>query len=158
MYADEQMPVGQKNSVLGMTFNAGTLPAQLTVVPCVRPGRTCAESQVLMARARASGTFELLTGAAWAHALGYLEEELTGRSLQDLMELGSPVPGDVVAVLLDDGHLEEPIEVVLCCKGERRKRYRLHRRFDDYGGAMFLVADELSPTPENPGAALSPGK
>ena len=37
----------------------------LVVVLRIRPGRTCAQSAVLLARARPTGVFELLTAAAW---------------------------------------------------------------------------------------------
>ena len=114
-----------------------------------------------MARARASGTFELLTVAAWARALGYPLGEvatgLIGRSLREIMELGGGGTGDIVAALLDEKQTP-PIEVTLRSRGERRKRYRLHRRVDDYADAVFLVAEELPETSQNSGAAVDPGK
>jgi len=110
------------------------------VVLWVGPGRICAESAVLLARARPTGVFELLTAAAWGRALGCPPEALNGESLRALMRLEKPELQDMVGALLDEENLQ-PLEVTLG-KGERRKRFRLHRRFDTYDKAVFVVADE----------------
>lgn len=94
----------------------------------------------MLARVRPSGIFELLT-AAWAHALGYRPEELSGKSLRELMH-EKPAAGEVVAALLDEQDVQ-PLDVTLRCKDERRKCFRFHRRFDPYEKVMFVVADEL---------------
>lgn len=96
----------------------------------------------MLARARPTGIFELLTAEAWARALGYPPAELSGTSLRGLMRLEKPAARDVVAALLRESEVE-PLEVTLRCKNERRKRYRLYRRFDAYEEAVFVVADEL---------------
>lgn len=122
----------------------GTLvrEADLVVVVCIKPAKSCAQSRVMLARVRPTGIFELLTAEAWARALGYPPDQLNGRSLRGLMRLEKPAAQDVVAALLGESEAE-PLEVTLQCKNERRKRYRLYRGFDAYEEAMFVVADEL---------------
>ena len=115
----------------------------LTLVPSASPGKTCKASDLMMARARPSGIFELLSAAAWARALGYAPDELNGKSLCGLMPLETRVAGDLVAALLDRKGVES-LEVTLRCKDERRKSFRFHRRFDPYGDTMYVVADEVS--------------
>ena len=115
----------------------------LILVPSASPGKTCRASDLMMARARPSGIFELLSAAAWARALGYALEELSGKSLCDLMPLEKSVAGDLVAALLDKKDVQS-LEVTLRCKDERRKSFRFHRRFDPYGDTIYVVADEVS--------------
>jgi hypothetical protein len=123
--------------------NGSLVPvADLVVMLCIRPGKSCAQSGVMLARARPTGIFELLTAEAWARALGYPPDQLNGTSLRGLMRLEKPAARDVVAALLGESEVE-PLEVTLRCKNERRKRYRLYRRYDAYEEAVFLVADEL---------------
>lgn len=124
-----------------MTSEITNRHVDLRVVRCARPGKTCAESAVLLARARSSGTFELLTEEAWAQALGYLRDELTGMSLESFMDLDTPAPGGVVAAVLDE--TAKSFLVRLRSKHARRKVFRLHLWFDPYERAMFLVADEV---------------
>jgi hypothetical protein len=116
--------------------------ADLILVVCVSPGKTCTESDVMMARARRSGIFELLSAAAWARTLGYAPDELSGKSLRELMQLEKFAAGQVVAALLDKEDAQS-LDVTLRCKDKRRKSFRLHRRFDAYQDAMYVVADEL---------------
>jgi hypothetical protein len=96
----------------------------------------------MLARVGRNGLFEVLTAAAWARALGYRSDELSGKSFSKLLQLGSLAAGAVVAALLDqeDG---EPLEVTLRCKDARPKTFRLYRRYDPNEEAMFLFADEL---------------
>jgi hypothetical protein len=115
----------------------------LILVPSASPGKTCRASDRLIARARPSGTFELLSAAAWACALGYEPDELRGKSLCDLMPLEKRVAGDLVAALLDRKDVQS-LDITLRCKNERRKSFRFHRRFDPYGDTMYVVADEVS--------------
>jgi PAS domain-containing protein len=102
----------------------------------------------MLARVRPGGIFELLTTAAWARALGYPPDELCGKSLRDLMQLEKPAAGEVVAALLDEEDVQ-PLDVTLRCKDEGRKRFRLHRRFDPYDEALFVLVDELPRTASN---------
>jgi hypothetical protein len=118
------------------------LLADLVLVLCASPGRTCTESDVMMARVRPSGLFELLSAAAWARALGYKPDELSGKSLRELMQLETPAAGELVAALLDEKDAQ-PLDVTLRCKDEQPKRFRFYRRFDPYQDAMYVVADEL---------------
>jgi hypothetical protein len=118
------------------------LLADVILVLCASPGKTCAQSEVMMARVRASGLFELLSAAAWARTLGYAPEELSGKSLCDLMPLEKSAAGRIVAALLDKTEAE-PLDVTLRCKDERRKYFRFHRRFDSYQDVIYVVADEL---------------
>ena len=119
------------------------LLADLMLVLSCNPGKACKESDVMMARVRRSGLFELLSAAAWARALGYAPDELSGKSLSELMPLKKPAASRVMAALLDDEDTQ-PLDVTLRCKDERRKSFRFHRRFDPYGDTMYVVADEVS--------------
>jgi len=127
-----------------MGYEGAPLPvADLMVVLCAKPGRTAAESDVMLAQLHPDGRFELLTEGAWARRLGYPPEELSGRSLRELMPLEKSATGAVVTALLDTS-ATEPLDVTLRCKDERRKYFRFHRRFDPHGESIFVVADELS--------------
>jgi len=116
------------------------LLADLVLVLCLSPGKACTDSGVMMARVRPSGLFELLSVEAWARALGYAPDELSGKPLRELIE--KPASGRFVSALLDDKDAQ-PLDVTLRCKDERRKSFRFHRRFDPYQDAMYVVADEL---------------
>jgi PAS domain-containing protein len=91
---------------------------------------------------RSSGSFELLTAAAWARVLGYAPAELSGKSLLELMPEKRRA-GEVVAALLDQRDAQ-PLEIVLRCKDERRKCFRFYRRFDPYEQAVFVLADDVT--------------
>jgi len=119
------------------------LVADLTLVLSFGPGKTCRQSKVMLARVGRSGKFELLTATAWAGALGYRPDELSGKSLRQLMQLEKGAAGELVAALLD-GEGVRPLEVTLRCKDERRKRFRLYRRFDPHAQAVYVLADEVS--------------
>ena len=116
------------------------LLAELVLVLCARPGKACTDSRVMMARVHPSGLFELLSAEAWARALGYAPDELSGKPLRELIE--KPAAARVVSALLDPEDAQA-LDITLRCKDERRKRFRLHRRFDPYQDAMYVVADEL---------------
>lgn len=121
----------------------GPLPADLMLVLCSKPGKTAAQSDVMLARMHPAGIFELLTAGAWARALGYAPEELSGRSLRELVALEKSATATLVTALLDTS-AAEPTDVTLRCKDERRKYFRFHRRFDPHGESIFVFADELS--------------
>lgn len=116
------------------------LLADLVLILCLSPGKACTDSGVMMARVRPSGQFELLSVEAWARALGYAPDELNGKPLRELIE--KPAASRVFSALLarDDA---QSLDITLRCKDERRKRFRLHKRFDPYQDAMYVVADEL---------------
>jgi len=109
----------------------------------VKASKTRAQSDLMLARLFTSGIIELENWTAWSRALGYLPVELSGKSLRGLMPLGHAAAGEVVAALLDTAAVE-PLDVTLRCKDQRRKRLRLHRRFDPHEQAVFLLAEELS--------------
>ena len=119
------------------------LLADLILVLSASPGKTCMESKLMMARVRPSGVFELLSAAAWARALGYTADELSGKALSELMSLEERAAGKVVAELLDHQGTDS-LEVTLRCKDQGRKQFRFHRRFDPYQEAVYVVADELA--------------
>jgi len=95
-------------------------------------------SQVLLAKANLHGKLELLT-AAWETVLGYGRQEITGKTLGKLM--CSSRPAAVVAAILDERN-PDPVDLTLRCRDGEAKRFRLHRRVDDYLGEMFIVAEE----------------
>lgn len=125
-------------------FAYAAAPIDLTLVSCAKPGPACARSNLLLARLRPSGAFELLSLAAWERALGYDAVELSGQSLRGLMPPGNDETGAVISALLDEAEVT-PLDVELRCKNERRKVFRFHRRFDAYDRSTFIFADELSP-------------
>jgi hypothetical protein len=113
-------------------------PTDLILAVLVTPGDTYEWSQVLLARARFDGTLELLT-AAWEQALGYARQEFTGKTLGNLMR--SARPAAVVAAILDENSAA-PVDLTLSCRSGAAKRFRLHRRVDDYLREVFIVAEE----------------
>ena len=56
----------------------------------------------MLARVRPSGLFELLSADAWARALGYRPEELSGKPLRKLVH-EKPATCELVAALLYEG-------------------------------------------------------
>lgn len=124
------------------TTTAGDSPADLVLVRSPGLGKSCEQMPVLLARVRRGGFFEILTTGAWARALGYRPEELLEMSLRELMQVNIAAARGVVAALLDGGN-DQPLEVTLCCKDGQAKSFRLHRRYDPYEQAMFILADEL---------------
>jgi hypothetical protein len=114
----------------------------LMLALCASPGRTCEQSGLMLARILPSGVLELLSIAAWARVLGYPPHELSGKWLHDLMPSEESGAGALVAALLGETDTP-PLEVTLRCKDERRKCFRLHRRFDAYDKAIFVLADEV---------------
>jgi PAS domain-containing protein len=122
------------------------------VLVATEGARGRARSEVLLARIRAHrASFELLTAAAWARALGYAADELGGKSLRELMALDTPAAQELVATLLDENDAR-PLDVTLRCKDRRRKVFRFHRRADPYGEAIFVLAEELAFAAEQTGA------
>ena len=120
------------------------LLGDLILVLCSSPGRTCENSELMLARVRPSGIFELLSAAAWASTLGYTPEELVGKALSELIPLENPAASAVVAALLDRKD-SRSLDVTLRCKDEQRKEFRLHRRYDPYQDTMYVVADPTGP-------------
>jgi hypothetical protein len=122
-----------------MQTNSNTRkPTDFTLAVHVTPGDTYEWSQVLLAKATFHGTLDLLT-AAWERALGYGRQEITGKTLGKLLRSGRPAA--VVAAILDE-RTDDPVNLTLRCKDGAAKRFRLHRRVDDYLREVFIVAEE----------------
>src|SRR5690349_5328042 len=117
---------------------SSSAPRDFRLAVHVSPGDTYEWSKVLLARASINGTFELLT-AAWERLLGYGRQEFTGKTLGKLMKSGKAAA--TVAAILDHRNMD-PVELTVRCRDGRPKRLRLHRRFDEYGNKMFIVAEE----------------
>jgi PAS domain-containing protein len=117
-------------------------PTDFTLKVHASPGATYEWSKVLLARAKRSGTLELLT-AAWEQILGYGRHELDGKTLSDLMWSSKAAAAGAVAAILDELDMS-PVELTLRCRSGEARSFRLHRRFDGYARRMFIVADEIA--------------
>jgi hypothetical protein len=127
-----------------------TCPLDLKLAMHVTPGDTYEWSKVLLARAKFDGTMQLLT-AAWENALGFGRRELADKTLGELMR--SARPEAVVAAILDESHCA-PVDLTLRCASGAAKRFRFHRRVDDYLRQVFIVAEQKPSSVHD--AALSP--
>lgn len=128
------------------------LLSDLVMVLSASPGKACMESDVMMARVRPGGLFELLSADAWARALGYAPDELCGKSLREL--IAKPADAQALGALLDPEDAQ-PLDITLRCKDARRKHFRLHRRFDPYQDVTYIVADELPEVRTTPRTAYA---
>jgi len=117
--------------------------ADLTLAVLVNPGDTYVWSKLLLAKATFHGTLELLT-AAWESVLGYGLEEFKGKTLCQLMPPNGTSASDAVAAILDE-RSTDPVDMTLLCRDGAGKRFRLHRRFDEYLPAMFILAEVTHP-------------
>jgi hypothetical protein len=145
MYADAQIAGSGVLIVQGMKtlpIRKPAYPADLTLAVYVSPGDTYEWSKVLLARAHASGTLELLT-AAWERALGYGRREFTGKTLRQLMRSSPTAAARTVAAILDERNMD-PVDLTIRSRDGEAKRLRLHRRHDVYTHKMFIVAEESS--------------
>jgi PAS domain-containing protein len=105
----------------------------------VSPGDTYEWSRLLLARASFNGTLELLT-AAWERLLGYGRYELRGKTLRQMIGTEEGAAAAVAAIL--DERSARPVDLLLRCRNGQEKAVRLHRRYDSYEHAMFIVAEE----------------
>jgi hypothetical protein len=126
------------------------MPVDFKLAVHITPGDTYEWSKVLLARARFDGTMQLLT-AAWGNVLGYGRQELAGKTLGQLLR--SAKPEAVVSAILEERH-SDPVDLTLRCRNGAAKRFRLHRRVDDYLRQVFLVAEEKPSSLVHP--ALAP--
>jgi hypothetical protein len=117
-----------------------TLPMDLKIAMHVTAGDTYEWSQVLLARASFSGTLELLT-AAWERVLGYGRHELEGKTLCELMDADEDAAAEVVLAILDERTID-PVDLTLRGRAGELKCLRLHRRLDEYGRLIMIVAEE----------------
>lgn len=114
----------------------------MTIV-CKKPFSQYAGLDVLLARIRADGRFELLS-AAWEGALGFRREELDGRSLFALLPFDE---ASVRALLrrITDPREPEPLVFEVRCKSAGSLRLRWHRRFDDYAETVYIAGERAAP-------------
>src|SRR4051812_1001099 len=117
-------------------------PEDFQLAVSTHSGDTYAWSKVLLAKAHSDGTLEFLT-AAWGRMLGYGRRAFAGKTLRQLMRSGKPAAANVVAAILDETH-RGPVNLNLRCRTGRNKWLKLHRRYDGYERAMFIVAKESS--------------
>ena len=117
-------------------------PVDLALAVHVSPGDTYEWSKVLLARANADGTLELLT-AAWERVLGYGRQEFTGKTLRQLMRSSREAAARTVAAILDAQNMD-PVDLTVRSRGGEAKCLRLHRRYDAYTRKMFIVAEETA--------------
>jgi hypothetical protein len=126
------------------------IPADLKLAVRVSPGDTFEWSNVLLARANFSGKLELLT-AAWERVLGYGRHEFNGKSLRELMACDEATAADAVEAILEERDLQ-PVDLTLRTRAGEARRLRLHRRLDEYGHRIMIVAEE------NPAPAVCAGR
>jgi hypothetical protein len=88
------------------------------------------------------GRLEFLT-AAWGRMLGYGGQEFARKTLRQLMRSRKSAAATVVAAILDETDLGS-VDVNLRCRNGGKKWLKLHRRFDGYERAMFIVGEEVS--------------
>lgn len=127
-----------------------TIPTDLKLAVHVSPGDTFEWSQVMLARASFNGTLELLT-AAWERFLGYGRQEFEGKTLRHLMGSSRAAAADTVVAILDERDMA-PVDLTVRRRDGESKRLRLHRRLDEYGDRMHIVAEEV------PAAAVRGGR
>jgi hypothetical protein len=136
---DGNLRTGYRVRMRTISASASTeRPIDFKMAVHVNPGDTYEWSKVLLARASSNGRFELLT-AAWERLLGYGRQEFTTKTLGQLMK--SDKAAATVAAILDH-HNMQPVDLTVCCRNGKQKSLRLHRRFDQYGDRMFIVAEE----------------
>jgi PAS domain-containing protein len=119
--------------------NSSARPDDLQVKILVM-GHTYEWSNILLAKVRFSGTFELMT-SAWERLLGYARHEFAGKTLRQLMGLKERIPIAAVAAILDERN-PAPVDLKVCCRNGQIKSLRLHRRFDPNERAMYILAEE----------------
>ena len=127
-----------KKILLGATPESAPYDLRLSVF--VSPGLTYQRSNLLLARAHFSGTFQFLT-AAWERLLGYEAHEFVGKTLRQLIVPAAQVAARAVDAILDEANMA-PVDVEVRCRDGRISRLKLHRRFDPHEQNMYIVAHE----------------
>jgi len=117
------------------------MPMDLKLAVHVTAGDTFEWSQVMLARASINGTLELLT-AAWERVLGYGRHEFEGKTLRHLMGSSPKAAADTVVAILDERNMD-PVDLMLRSRDGDSKHLRLHRRLDEYGDRVHIVAEEV---------------
>src|SRR6185295_4965869 len=81
-------------------------------------------SQVLLAKAGGDGTLQFLT-SGWERVLGYPREELSRKTLLQLMWSDRRYAASAVAAILNDLDMA-PVDVRIRCRNGLAKGFRLH--------------------------------
>ncbi|TAK81585.1 MAG: hypothetical protein EPO20_26175 [Betaproteobacteria bacterium] len=108
----------------------------MTII-CSKPFSVYAGLDVLLARIRGDGRFEVLS-AAWEEALGFPCEELNGSSLFRLLAFDEASARALLRRITDPAE-PEPLVFEVRCKGAAPIRMCWHRRFDEYADAVFIA-------------------
>ncbi len=127
--------------------NSSVRPDDLQVKVLVN-GHAYEWSNILLAKVRFSGTFELMT-SAWERLLGYARHEFAEKTLRQLMGLKEHIPITVVAAILDERN-PAPVDLKVYSRSGQIKNLRLHRRFDPDERAVYILAEEASPRRDGP--------
>lgn len=106
-------------------------------------------SEVLLARASTEGNLQLMT-CGWERALGYRRDELTAKTLVQLMGFDARSAAAAVAAILDERDLR-PVSLRLRCGNGLAKGFKLHRHYDRHAQTMYILAEE---TPAAPAAVV----
>lgn len=126
-------------------MNAVSIPIDFRLVLHDALPRSYEASKVLLARAGADGTLQLLT-SGWARVLGYAAGELNGKMLRQLMWSDARRAAAAVVAILDDEDTQ-PVELRVRCRDGAAKCFRLHRLYDSYEHIMYFLAEETSAIP-----------
>jgi PAS domain S-box-containing protein len=116
------------------------LAPERVVVLCPRIYPPYVRSDVCLARLDALGRFRLLS-PAWEQTLGFRGEELNGRALVDLLAPQDRRTGAAAVGRLLSPAEADPLTMCLYRKDGGAQFMRLHRRFDPYDGALFILAE-----------------
>ena len=108
-------------------------------------------SSLLLATADFDGTLQLLT-SGWERLLGYRRQELTGKTLLDLLWSDHRGAAAAVAAILERVAMR-PVELRIRCRDGEGKRLRLHRRYDKQEQMIYIVAEETPGKPAHRGHA-----
>lgn len=105
-------------------------------------------SKVLLAKAGADGTLQLLT-SGWERVLGYGREELKRKTLLDLVWRNRCSAATAVAAILDTADME-PVNLRVRCRNGNGKCLKLHRHYDKYERMIYMVGEETLEEPTAP--------
>jgi hypothetical protein len=97
-------------------------------------------SDVLLAKAGAQGTLQLLT-SAWERVLGYGRADLDGKTLYHFMWSNARSAAAAVAAILDERDMG-PVVLRLRCRNGVGKNLTLYRLYDRQERMMYIVAEE----------------
>lgn len=120
-------------------------PADLKLVLHHSHSESYEMSKLLLARASAEGTLQLLT-CGWERALGYRRDELTAKTLMQLMAFDKHSAAAAVVAILDERDLR-PVGLRLLCGNGIAKGFKLHRHYDRHARTMYILAEETAAAP-----------